>query len=142
MAPPTDTAPSWRSSPTMTTLEPASRAWSSRKETSRSAAIPASSSTRTWLRVSRIRSCSSLQRREASVRDSDSPASLPNVLAAWPEVEVPTTVKPPVSKASRTAAMTVVLPDPATPSTNSTPRPEVAIPSTAACWPGVSCDPR
>ena len=82
--------------------------------------------------MSRIRSCSSLQRREAIVRDSDSPASRPRVRAAWPEVEVPTTVKPPDSKASRTAAMTVVLPDPATPSTSSTPRPELAIPSTAA----------
>jgi len=40
------------------------------------------------------------------------------------------------------SGMTVVLPDPATPSTSSTLRPEVVIPSTAASWPGVSGDPR
>ena len=69
------------------------------------------------------------------------PASRPKVRAAWPEVEVPTTTYPPASKASRTAAMTVVLPDPATPTTSSTPRPEVVIPLTAVHLPVGQVEP-
>jgi hypothetical protein len=49
-------------------------------------------------------------------------------------VEVPTTTKPPASKASRTAAMTVVLPDVVIPTTSSTPRPDVVIPVTSFAW--------
>ena len=127
----------------MTTLVPRHRAWSSRKAMSRSAAMPASSRTRTW--------CSGQVHPvvlQPPPEGGQGPGlGKPGLLAQGPGrlargrgADHGEAV--PISKASRTAAMTVVLPEPATPSTSSTPRPEVAIPMTAACCPGVSGDPR
>ncbi len=43
------------------------------------------------------------QMRLASVRDSEIPASVPRLRAAWPDVAVPSTWWPELSKASATA---------------------------------------
>jgi len=96
-----------------------------------------SSITTTWRGVSSIWPWSSRQVSDARVREASMPAWCFRVLAAWPEVEVPMTSKPSASNASRTAASAVVLPAPATPTTCSTPRPEVVMAMTAERWPRV-----
>ncbi len=77
------------------------------------------------------------QHSDASVRLSAISASRPRVRAAWPDVDVPITVKPAASKHSRAADRAVVLPAPATPTMSSAPRPDVSTSSMAARWPAV-----
>ena len=73
---------------------------------------------------------------------ASTPASLARERAAWPLMAVPSTRWPSASKAARTTSRAVVLPDPATPTTTSRPRPEPQMAPTARRWPSVSCRPR
>ena len=124
--PPGPTAPIWRWSPMITSFDPAASVAASRRSMAGSSAMPASSQ-HTTVRLSNLSwPWSSRHSSDAMVRGSSMPASVPRVRAAWPETAVPSTRNPAPSNARRAASRAVLLPEPATPTTSSTPRPEVA----------------